>query len=334
MRSLHLTVALTCSVGLLFGACGDSSEITDTSAPSLFGSSLNLERAAAGDVIELVLEPSETLASAPIVTLELATPATMSGGTAGPPYTYTYTVTGDEEEGEVQLRASLTDEAQNTADLGVGLVVLDFTGPMVDEVSFGGAQYLNAGSTGVVSFVVDDAIGHDATATFINSGMLDGTELDFLVTDFGRPAFTYEASGAEPEGSTQVTLELTDVVGNTATSGPFDGFIFDFNAPELGGLPNITLELLSLSAGLTVEVHFTVTEELDRLTVLMRSQNTGDTAELNLVAGTGPHEWIASRQLGNHAPFSVGDWDLEATLVDLADNRSIGLDLGQVELVD
>ncbi len=158
------------------------------------------------------------------------TPMSCQGPTmATPPgYTCTYTVTGHETPGQVNINITATDEAGNTST-GQTPVTLEFAapsivvGPTVTYQPGNGNPLTNptaatVGTTITVAFQTDEAEGPAPVVVTTPAGIsfqhVSGTHHVFSYT------WTMVTAGAPPDGTYGLKFTLTDEVGNAQTLTP------------------------------------------------------------------------------------------------------------------
>jgi hypothetical protein len=333
VSSLFVTGNLALCVG-----CG-SSTTADTTPPKFVNATLSAETLGKGNELVVTIKASEALSDQTQVYLALPTARPLTQKTAtDTDRVYSYTTTGDEGDGEVLVKAKLTDAAGNPSDeVGLGSVRFDFTAPTMTPENNGAKRYLNQGATGVLSFHVSEMLSAKSEATFVESGALNGTAL--RLAQNGTPlvsyTFTASATGTEPEGPTKLNIKAIDALGNSTTLGPFDGFVFDFTAPTLdtAQAPTLSADTLSLTNKDTLLVTFAATETLAKANVALTPKAGGNAVDLAVSGATTPLAFRAERQVNAMAPFATGLWEVWVTLTDLAGNRT-SQRVGVVSLVD
>ena len=323
-----------CGAIVAAAACGDDEGSGDATPPSLLEVSLSPDYASASSTITVTFTTSEPLSLDPTVRLALESPRVFSLVSAtGNDYELSYALSGDEPEGEVTIEADLVDEAGNATTVGLGTLTIDLAAPTPGELSFGSSPYLRAGVTGVVSFNATETLAGGGVATFVDSGNLSGVELEVQHSTSHFSGFAYTPTGEEAEGLTQIEITITDLAGNSATSGPFDAFILDFTAPSLAAAPNLVTPVASIGAGDRIEVQFSSDEALDDPRIVARLQGGSKSVELIATSDEAGLDWTATRAVNAAASFSAGMWDIEGLLSDRAGNIAV-TGMGTVEIQD
>ena len=155
-------------------------------------------------------------------------------------YVFTYTVSGNENEGVQNAKAVIQDRGGNTVEVDIGSVTLDFTAPVIGDVSLVHDRPLREGATGQVLFTVSES-----TTVEVSLGLWDETTdagavwsgNPMLADDAVAPpsyGYTYTAMGDEPEDNAPllVRIMVTDTAGN-ASETSLDFNRFDFTPPTI-----------------------------------------------------------------------------------------------------
>jgi hypothetical protein len=105
----------------------------ETDPPALSAVSIDPPAAKAGDVVTVAVTVDEALAVAPVVAIDDLRLTGAGDVDVGGTFTFTHTVSGDEDEGLRAVRALVVDVYGNADDVAIGRVEFDFTAPVITD---------------------------------------------------------------------------------------------------------------------------------------------------------------------------------------------------------
>ncbi len=204
----------------------------DFTAPSVVQSSASPPLAKLSDTIILSLLASESLASAPSMTVTGPAPLALSP-IAQTLYSYSHTVTSLDTNGTYAIEVVLTDLAGNTSDAQtLTSVALDATVPALSLLTpAAGSVYSRQTGHNTISFTFNSSESFVGSGALLSVSVGDGLAScqPYSVTP---PNYTctYSVTLADTEGTQTVFISARDAAGNTASVSRT--IEFDFTAPS------------------------------------------------------------------------------------------------------
>jgi hypothetical protein len=272
--------------------------------PSFTFTSVTPDPASAGQTVTIVFDASETLISAPTVTVEGA--AADPGGQVDLTYTYTYVVQPGDLHGTNTILVSGDDLSSNTGT-ATTTVEFDMVDPVISAVSVSPDPAREESSLSITFTVSEDVV---AAPTVTVDGS-DATPVDTIGPDY---QYSYAVVGppTDTEGPVSVDISCDDMAGNNGTGT--GSVVLDFTAPT------VTVDTLTTTDS-TPPLSGTVDDASATISVLVDGQTR--TAVNNGATWT-----LADDSLASLAP---GTYDVSVTATDAAGNA--GTDATIAELV-
>jgi hypothetical protein len=280
-----------------------------------------------GATTTLAFDVSEPLLGPPTAQLQTAPTRPLAFDSAASTDTHfvlTYQAEGDEPTGaDVPITLQFTDRSGNIASATTS-VRFDFQPPDANAISITGSS-LRAG--GVLR------VGFTATEQLSGTPQVELGQGTFLVADptVAPPnyAFEYVATGSEPEGPVALTLQLTDLAGNSASIPLGNAATLDFSPPALQRAPEVLTPAVRES--FTALVRFSVTEPLAQAPAVTLDPGDGGTALPLSVATLVGNEYTFERRVVSGDPDGTYTVRLGA-LEDLAHNLTAAQPLGTLAI--
>jgi alpha-tubulin suppressor-like RCC1 family protein len=308
-------------------------------APALEGlATVTPGRARAGDTVRLAFRVNEPLAEAPRVLLDVGTRHVALAAVPAEcrpwegVYVFHHLVDGTEEQGRRDLTVDLLDRAGLTATgLAAGSVVLDFTPPGLASPPLLSAQVLLAGVVATLRLELDEEVALAPAARLVP--VTGGAALAWALAgnDLNRTfTYTLTLAGTEAEGAYDLVVEVADLAGNGAVTGPVARVVLDFTAPGILLEPPLVVTPAVAPVGRTVTVEVHVSEPVRPGAVL---RGVDGPLELAFRPGDGTDRvltFLHTVTLGEDGVYAL---HLD-NLVDLGGNRRATTDLGAVVTVD
>ncbi len=251
-------------------------ENRDVELPELTETSLEPKQGMVGTILTATFTANEALMEDNLVVYLGSESLTFTrddeADTGENQYVFTYTVSGNENEGVQNAKAAIQDRGGNAVEVDIGSVTLDFTTPVIGDVSLVHDRPLREGATGQVLFTVSES-----TTVEVSLGAWDETT-DAGAVWSGTPmiadetvvapsyGYTYTAMGDEPEDDAAllVRIVVTDAAGN-ASETTLDFNRFDFTPPTIA---SFTLEDDLFQPGDVVRAFVNFTEPIATLPAL------------------------------------------------------------------
>ncbi len=222
--------------------------VFDTTAPVFTDVSVSPNPAKAGTAT-ITFTVSKDLESNPILTVN-GNSADFSSA-VGYDYTYTYDVTGSDDQGTAAISIEATDLASNTG-YGIGYFTIDTIDPDVTDISVA-PDPAKEGSA-AISFAVSENLLSSPTVSVLETSR----NVNFFSKSGLNYTYTYNIESNDPQGFSTVSINVVDLAQNSHTDNSFH-FTVDTVSPVLSNI-NITPDP---AKGGTTTITFDVSETLD-----------------------------------------------------------------------
>jgi len=326
----NIKLAATDVAGNMSAFSTIQSVIYETDAPIISNVSAAPNPAKAGPII-INFNVSETLESAPIVTIN-NNPASPHNSLLNlTTYEYLYNVTPSDQQGPAVVSIEARDLADNvTLYQNNNLLTIDTINTNISNVDINVAgnprgsnqtAYARSGSKVNIDFSVSESLLMNPvvkvggkTATQENKTVFTSSRIDY--------SYSYTIAETDPDGTTPVTIEVTDLAGNLSVYSFNNSLIADQTTPEVSNLSASPNPASVPSVSGQVSIKFNVSEPLKEAPKVYVTQN-GASPQLAVVGGQwtvvgGQCEAKYDAVTGNDGPALI---TIEVT--DLATNSSV-----------
>jgi hypothetical protein len=189
----------------------------------------------AGAVVTIEFNSTKVLSEDPVVTLDGTGAFAKSGTSVDMHYVYTYTVSGNEGEGEHEILADLTDSVGNKkTGISLGKITLDFTPPQIVADTFNvlpAAARKNGPPVSVRFTATKPLVVGSSTGTQV---MIGGNPMNLRSLSGSEYIYDYLVGNDDTEGAKDIAITLVDMAGNSTGPVVFEKAVdFDFTLPYL-----------------------------------------------------------------------------------------------------
>jgi len=271
-------------------AAGNTSDLSpiqlvnyETDAPIISNVTVTPNPAKAGPVM-ISFTVSETLESDPVVKInsETATFSRRFSNQSGWSYEYVYNVSASDQQGAAIISIEAVDLAGNLTSYQTNqLLTIDTVNTTISNAdidvegnprSSSSTAYAKLGSKIRVDFSVSESLLTDPVVS-VGGNIADKESKTIYSPSRIDYSYSHNITNADPDGTTPVSIEVTDLAGNVSTFQPFNVLTIDKISPEVSNLsvsPNpASVQLVSGQ----VSIKFNVSEPLKEAPRVYVTQN-------------------------------------------------------------
>ncbi|MEK7139254.1 MAG: Ig-like domain-containing protein, partial [Patescibacteria group bacterium] len=198
-------------------------------------------------------------------------------------YTYVYNVTPSDQQGPATIYIEAKDLADNLTNYQTNQLTIDTLTPAVSNLDIN-PQYAKLGSKVTVDFSLSEALPADPLVLVGGKAATKDGQTNYSSSRIDY-SYSYVISAADPDGTTPVSIEVTDLAGNTFVDSFNNSLIVDKASPEVGNFSVTPNPASTPSVSGQVSIKFNVGEPLKEKPKVYVTQN-GAAPRLATVSGS------------------------------------------------